>query len=191
MSSFVRVRSDSKNPPVAVLVPGSGYTVRAPLLYWCAEILAQQGWHVQGIDWTIAASAWDDPQSFAELAVAEAFDSAPQTDQRLIIAKSFGCFALPWARRQGIPGVWLTPVLTDGNVCRALRDATPADLAVGGDADALWLPEEVAGTRATVITVPGADHSLALPGNWRGSLAAQSVVFEGIEKHLQATQARP
>jgi hypothetical protein len=147
-------------------------------------MLAQNGWHVQAVEWTVDESALSDPRAFVERAVAQAFDVAPPSSRRLIVAKSFGCFALPWARRMGIPGVWLTPVLTDEDVQAALIGAPVGDIAIGGTADALWRPEAIAGSRATVISVPKANHSLAIPGDWRGSLTAQNAVFESIAKHL-------
>lgn len=190
MSSFVMARSNSDSPPVAVLLPGVGYTAKGPLLHWCAELLSQAGWHVQGVEWTVDASALSDPKSFVEKAVAEAFNAAPPSSRRLIIAKSFGCFAAPWAHRNGVPGVWLTPVLTNEDVQLALIDASAADIAIGGEADELWLPETIADTRANVISVPKADHSLTIPGDWRGSLSAQAAIFESIANHLRTTQER-
>ncbi|TFD74885.1 hypothetical protein E3T54_13125 [Cryobacterium sp. Sr8] len=187
MSTFVRARSNSDSAPVAVILPGAGYTAMGPLLYWCGEMLSQEGWHVQGVEWAVDARALSHPQAFVEQAVAEAFDAAPQSSRRLIVAKSLGCFALPWARRNGLPGVWLTPVLTNVDVRQALIEASAADMAIGGEADTVWLPEAIADTRASVISVPKADHSLALPGDWRGSLAAQTAIFESIANHLRTT----
>ncbi|WP_035880096.1 hypothetical protein, partial [Cryobacterium sp. MLB-32] len=187
MSSFVRARSNSESPPVAVLLPGVGYTVKGPLLQWCAEMLSEEGWHVQGVEWTVDATARDNPESFVADAVTEAFDAAPPSSRRLIVAKSFGCFALPWARRNGIPGIWLTPVLTSADMQRGLLNASVGDMAIGGDADALWLPATIADSRANVISVPKADHSLVIPGDWRASLAAQAAVIESITHHLRST----
>jgi hypothetical protein len=184
MSSFTWAESESESPPVAVLLPGTGYPVRAPLLFWCARILAEAGWHVQAVEWTVDAEALADPRPFVERAVADAFDAAPSTSRRLIVAKSFGCFALPWAQREGIPGVWLTPLLSDEIVRSALLGATSADLAIGGDADDLWMPDRVSGSDATLISVPGADHSLAIAGNWRRSLEVQSDIFSEIAQHV-------
>jgi len=147
-------------------------------------MLAQSGWHVQAVEWTVDDNALSDPQPFVETAVEEAFDAAPHSTRRLIVAKSFGCFTLPWARRNGVPGVWLTPVLSDEGVRAALAEAPSTDIAIGGTADAMWLPESIAETRATVISVSKANHSLAIPGDWRGSLTAQAEVFESIANHL-------
>ena len=174
-----------ESPPVAVLLPGTGYTVRSPLLFWCARILAEMGWHVQAVEWKVDAEALCDPQPFVERAVAEAFDAAPSTARRLIVAKSFGSFALPWAQRKGVPGVWLTPLLSDEIVRVGLLGATSADLAIGGDADELWMPERISGTDAQLISVQDADHTLAIAGNWRRSLEIQSELFSEIARHVE------
>lgn len=184
MSSFTWAESESTSPRVAVLLPGTGYTVRAPLLYWCGRILAETGWHVQAVEWKVDAAALADPQPFVEQAVADAFDAAPPTSRRLIVAKSFGCFALPWAQREGIPGVWLTPLLTNEVVRTGLLGATTADLAIGGDADELWVPDRVSGTDARLISVPDADHALAKAGDWQRSLEIQADAFSEIAEHV-------
>ena len=186
MTSYAWARAESADAPVAVLLPGVGYTVQAPLLYWCATLLAERGWHVQAVDWTVDDVARAHPLPFVERAVAEAFDACPPGPRRLIVAKSFGTYALPWARREGVAGVWLTPLLGEQPVRRALRAATAADLAIGGDRDAFWQPDSVAGTAARLIPVPGAGHALTLPGDWRASLELQAGILAEIERHLDA-----
>ncbi|AWB86903.1 hypothetical protein [Mycetocola zhujimingii] len=177
-------RADVADAPVAVLLPGVGYTIQGPLLYWCAQMLAERGWHVQGVEWSVDAAA--DPVSFVEEAVTTAFNAAPPASRRLIVAKSFGSFALPWALGEGVPGVWLTPVLTSEVVRDALTGAPESHLAIGGDADEMWLPDTVAGGRAALVTVSGANHSLAVKAGWRASLDAQSRVFDTISTHVES-----
>ena len=189
MPSTVVATASSPDAPVAVLLPGTGYTIQAPLLYWCGQLLAERGWHVQGVEWTVDAAAAADPVPFVEGAVSAAFDAAPSSSRRLIVAKSFGCFALPWALREGIPGVWLTPVLTSDVVRGALVDAPPSDLAIGGDVDEMWRPDAVGETRAHLVTFAGANHSLTLPGDWRGSIDLQSAVLATIASHIDALPA--
>ncbi|ANP73626.1 alpha/beta hydrolase [Cryobacterium arcticum] len=187
MTSYVWARADSADAPVAVLLPGVNYSVQAPLLYWCATILAERGWHVQAVEWTVDDEARAHPLPFVERAVADAFDSCPPSSRRLIVAKSFGTYALPWARRAGIAGVWLTPLLSEEPVCLAVREATTADLAIGGELDAFWRPDNVAGTEAQLLSVPGAGHGLTRQGDWQGSLELQSSVLKRIESHLDGT----
>ncbi|GAA1212977.1 hypothetical protein [Rhodoglobus aureus] len=71
----------------------------------------------------------------------------------------------------------------------ALIEASPADIAVGGTADPAWLPEEIVATAANVISVPHANHSLTISGDWRASHDAQRSVFERIATHLDVPQA--
>lgn len=177
-------RWTSEDTPVAVLVPGLRYTTQAPLLYWCGRMLAQQGWQVETIEWSPDSEPGDDPQSLVEKAVSAAFDAAPTGSSRLIVAKSLGTYALPWARRHGVPGVWLTPVLSSAAIRRALLSATAADIAIGGNADELWMPASIAGTEAHLVTLPNADHALTVPGDWTLSLAAQSRLLADISRHL-------
>ncbi|MET1051729.1 MAG: hypothetical protein ABWX65_03725 [Mycetocola sp.] len=184
MSSRVLSRSAAPDAPVAVLLPGTGYTVQAPLLFWSAALLAEAGWTVVGVDWSGDAAAVTVPVPFVEAEVEAAFGHAPASARRLIVAKSFGCFALPWARRHGIPGVWLTPLLTDPAVADAVRTATSADLVVGGDADDQWLPDAVDGTSAHVMTLPGAGHALTLPGDWRASMNLQADLLDEVAAHI-------
>lgn len=190
MTSFQWPTTPSKDAaadaPVAVLLPGAGYTVQAPLLYWCATLLAERGWHVRAVGWTVDEAARAHPLKFVERAVAEAFAAGPATTRRLVVAKSFGTFALPWARWAGIAGIWLTPVLTEEPVRQALAEATPADLAIGGDRDPFWQPATVAATGARLVTEPGADHALTLPGDWRASMRLQERVLATIADHLDA-----
>ena len=186
MTSFAWATSQSPDAPVAVLLPGVGYTVQGPLLYWCATLLAERGWHVQAVEWTVDDDARAHPRSFVEEAVTEAFAAGPPSSRRLIVAKSFGSWALPWARRQHVPGVWLTPLLTEPPLSEALQAATAADLAIGGEADPYWQPGTAAATRARLISVPGAGHSLTRPGDWRGSLALQADILAAIAGHVDA-----
>lgn len=190
MTSFAWARSQVSDAPVAVLLPGVGYTVQGPLLYWCATLLAERGWHVQAVEWTVDDEAQAHPQPFVEHAVAEAFAAGPPSSRRLIVAKSFGSWALPWARRHNVPGVWLTPLLTQPPLSEALQTATPADLAIGGEADEFWRPV-VGDTRARLISAPGAGHSLTRPGDWRGSLALQADILAAIAGHVDAHLAGP
>lgn len=186
-------KSDSETPPggVAVLLPGSGYTVQAPLLSWCAAMLVDLGWHVQAVEWTMTDEAREQPVAFVERAVVQAFAEAPAHARRLVVGKSLGTFALPWAVGHGVPGVWLTPILTDPAVARALDAADASHLAVGGDRDTVWLPESVPSTAARLVTVPGGDHGLMVPGGWRASVETQTTVIDQVSEHVRQLTGSP
>ena len=107
----------------------------------------------------------------------------------LVVAKSFGCCALPWAVRNGIAGVWLTPVCTLGSVAHALAVASATDVAVGGSADPLWQPDAIGGGGARRQTVDGADHALEVRGDWRRSQRLQAEVLDLVEGRIAALRA--
>jgi hypothetical protein len=169
---------------VAVLLPGSGYTAQAPLLYWCGTLLREAGWHVEVVEWTVTDADIQNPIPFVEYALTTAFNSAPPTSTRLIVAKSFGTFALPWAIENAVPGVWLTPILTDSAVSAALTSADSTHLAVGGSRDPMWVLENVDGTDASLGTLAGGDHRLEVDEGWQASLDAQYDLLERIAVHV-------
>ncbi|MBO9056151.1 hypothetical protein JYQ29_04040 [Curtobacterium flaccumfaciens pv. flaccumfaciens] len=114
--------------PLVLVLAGSGYGQQAPLLWWTSEIAAAAGCEVVAPRWQVDDAAGADPVGFVETAVAAALgDRLPD----LVVAKSFGCFALPWAIRHEVPGVWLTPVLTHDDVATALAAATDVHVAMG------------------------------------------------------------
>ena len=189
MSSRTLAAAREPGSPVALLLPGAGYPVTAPLLAWSGAVLAARGWHVEAVTWSFdARSGEGDPVPLIEEEAVAARESARAVGARgpcVVVAKSLGTLALPWALREGVPGAWLTPLSTDAAVRAALGDAGPEHLVVAGDADSFWQPAGLV-TRARVVTVPGADHGLMLGDDWRASLAAQSDLFE----HLDAWAAR-
>jgi hypothetical protein len=170
-------------PPLVLLLAGAGYGQQAPLLWWSRDIATAAGCEVVAPSWVVDAAADAAPTAFVEAAV-EAALGARMPD--LVIAKSFGCFALPWAVQHGVPGVWLTPVLTDDAVAAALRAAPSTHVAVGGIEDTMWRPERVSGTAASLQTVDRADHRLEVAGDWRASQRLQAEVLSIVEARVRA-----
>ena len=173
----------SAERPLVLVLPGAGYGQQAPLLWWTRSIVEQHGAEVLAPGWTVDAAAKADPLGFVEHQVERALDGRRPD---LVVAKSFGSFALPWAVRHAVDGVWLTPVLTDPAVVAALAAAGAGSIAVGGSADALWVPSAVGTTRAELHTVVGADHALEVRGDWRRSSRLQADVLDLVERRVAA-----
>ncbi|MGY1551744.1 hypothetical protein ACW5CM_08155 [Microbacterium sp. A588] len=172
----------SPDTPVALVLPGVGYTVQAPLLYWSVGILLAGGWRVITADWTDKDSEFETPEMLIEHTLdAATTEAGSQLD--LIVAKSLGTLALPYAVTRGIPGIWLTPLLNRSAVAEAVSLADARHLAVGGTRDRHWIPDAITGTRATLLEIPDANHSLRL-ADWRSSLAVQSTIFEQVAMHI-------
>lgn len=184
MESFTWAKTSTEHPEktkVAVLLPGSGYPVEGPVLFWIGEMLGSQGWHVQAVRWTSVDSPSADPHEFAANAAQHAFAASPDAAQRLIVAKSFSTLCIPWAEETLTPGIWLTPLLTDELVRSTISASLKDDLFIGGSLDKLWDGGRRGETAGTFLEVPGADHSLQIPNDWRASQQAQADVFAQVE----------
>lgn len=149
-------------------------------------MLGALGWHVQAARWTPDDSPAADPHGFAANAAKQAFADSPSAGQRLIVAKSFSTLCLPWAEEARIPGIWLTPLLNDALVQRTLKTSSKNDLFIGGSQDTLWDGGGTSERAGTYVEIPGADHSLQIPGDWRASQEAQTVVFSRVEEFVLA-----
>lgn len=87
-----------------------------------------------------------------------------------------------WAGRHEVAGVWLTPLLDDVRVRRAIETYPAPGLVVGGTDDPHWdggpaLTPVAADVQ--VWDVPGADHSLQVP-SWRASVRTQCEVTDRV-----------
>ncbi|MEQ4567483.1 hypothetical protein [Paenarthrobacter sp. CAP02] len=154
-------------------------------------MLGSLGWHVQAVRWTPDDSPHADPHSFMARAVESAFASSPDAHQRLIVAKSFSTLSIPWAENNNVPGIWLTPLLTDSLVRSTIAATSKEDLFVGGSLDKLWDGGRKSERCGTFLEVPAADHSLQIPDDWRASQTAQGEVFERIEEFIATELPEP
>ncbi|MFD2795810.1 hypothetical protein ACFS27_19775 [Promicromonospora vindobonensis] len=172
---------------VVTVLPGSGYTAVAPLLWYTRAALRDLGWTVRTLEWTAPPSFSSARAAYAEV-LGE--DDAPDDDAlHLVVAKSLGTLAMPLAVRLGLPGAWLTPVLTSEQAPDVRETAAELDenhLLVGGTADPLWDGDLADGSEADVIEVENADHSLEVPDDRTENLAILDEVVSAIEEFAQS-----
>ena len=170
----------------ALVLPGAGYTVDHPALFWACQVLAQVGWRVVTMRWRADGVSEAERRHFveqgAELLDAEA-GPAPRT---LVLAKSLGSYAAAWASGRRYPAIWLTPVLTDESVAGALRRYVAPSLLIGGTADPLWSTPAVTAAGQQVLELDGVDHALHRPDDWQASLAALRQTLTAIETFAEA-----
>jgi hypothetical protein len=166
----------------AILLPGRMFGIATPLLHWPAALLTQCGWSVLHVEWDEDGLTHAEASHVRRWADA-ALDRAAHDHPVLVVAKSLGTLALPWAVENDLPGVWLTPLLRDVAVLTAVEDAQQPTLLVGGTADPHWQVPAATGPGVTIIELPGADHGLQQPGDWRRSLLDQVEIFDRIN-HL-------
>jgi hypothetical protein len=102
----------------------------------------------------------------------------------ILLAKSVGSHAIPWAAERGVRGIWLTPMLQ----VPAIRDALPllpqGSLLAGGTADSTWDGDVAAASGLPVLQIEGGDHTLEIPGDVHRSIAALGRVVTAITETL-------
>jgi pimeloyl-ACP methyl ester carboxylesterase len=166
----------------AILLPGRQAGVATPLLHWPASLLTEMGWSVLCVSWNEGrlqeAGATVEVYRCAEATLAQVRPAQPV----LVVAKSLGTLALPWAVENGLPGVWLTPLLQDRAVVGSIAKAQQPTLLVGGTKDPHWQPPVEVGSGVTLLELPDANHGLQELGQWRRSLLRQVEVFDRLSQ---------
>jgi hypothetical protein len=154
----------------AVLLPGRGYTPDKPVLAAVSDVLLARGWAVREIWWTVPeglrprdAGRWVDDQART---AAEGWSDRP-----LLVGKSLGTFASPYAAKHGLEAVWLTPLLGERSIVKGIRRNRARQLLVGGTADEAWVPQVADRLPGELLELPGADHALVVPGDEQRSAA--------------------
>jgi len=185
MSEYADLDPVGEPVGLAVLLPGRGYTARMPLLHFTAGVVRDRGWRVRRVRWKPPQAASVDLVG-DELAAAVGDHSGPV----LVIGKSLGSCAAPYAARRSWPAIWLTPLLQLDPVLAGIRANQAEQLLVGGTVDTLagWDPELTESLPADVVEVAGADHALEIPGDAVASAAALGDVMAAIDGWMDETR---
>ncbi|MGH3363003.1 MAG: hypothetical protein ACRDOM_11145 [Nocardioides sp.] len=168
---------------VAIIGPGRAYSPANPLLEFARLALLQHGWTVQQL-W------WDEPEDIAPDWPAEQVRAAVEAEsceQVLVVGKSLGTRASPYAARRGLPAIWLTPLLVDAECVAGIRDNPAPQLLVGGLDDQFWdtdVAAGLAGPDREVVEIPGADHAMCVPGDAIRSAEIHVEVSRAIDTFL-------
>jgi len=194
MTEYRLELSDGDPSKVVTVLPGVGYTAQGPVLAEPAAALRERGWSVRAVVWDGRPGPDDARRAYAEV-VRDGVAAAPRA-VHLVLAKSLGTLALPVAVELGLPGAWLTPLLTaDGapevRAAAARLGATgvPALLA-GGTADGLWDGALSAASGARVLEAEGADHALTVAGDDARTAAVLADVTAAVVELAEALSPR-
>lgn len=168
----------------ALLLPGRGYGPRQPLLHFARRCLVEAGREVRVIEWPRGELGGDDVTRLVEQEVAALPGGAKDL---VLLAKSLGTLAIPWAAAHGVRGIWITPLLQVQQVREALPVLPAGSLLAGGTADPTWDGEVAAASGLPVLQVEGGDHSLEIPGDVERSVAALARVVTAVHDTLMPT----
>ena len=176
------IRHEGDPSRCAVILPGVRYFSQAPLLWFAREAAQAGGWSVVEVDERAPADV--EPFAWMREQAKRALDAASDAELRVVIGKSLGSAAAPLVRG---PAVWLTPLLTQGEIVEALRTTEAPTLLVGSPDDPTWGEGAVPGKAALeVLELHGLDHSLQVSGDPRASLDVLARVTERVGAFLAA-----
>ena len=185
---------------LAVLFPGLRYTCDMPLLYYTTRLLLERGADVlqlhtdyNRLDFETAAplarAQWIGADALAGLLAGQ---SQRSYTRLVLVGKSIGTLAIGFLLAGGAASqaatIWLTPLLHQPLLVQAACLCNgPALFAVGEsdstyDAQALGRIQQATG--AQVVMLPGANHSLEVPGDPQHSIRHLGVVMEAITRIL-------
>lgn len=146
-----------------LLLPGRGYTVNHPALYYVAEVARDLGWRTEAVSWQ--DTDLPDHQVIAHGRTALA--SLPPGS--IVIGKSLGSLLLPDVVARGLPGVWLTPLAHRPEIRADILAHSGPSVLVGAAADELWDSTLAHQSGHAVRELDGGDHRLQLAHNAVGS----------------------
>jgi hypothetical protein len=175
-----RFEPEGRSRGVALVAPGRAYSPAAPLLELARLALLQHDIAVQQLWWDSTARGDEDPEAWVRrhLAAAHAREDA---DHVLVVGKSLGTRAAPYAAERGLDAIWFTPLLVDPAVAEGIAANPGRQLLVGGVADELWdaaVARELADAGCEVLEVVDADHGMGTPD-----------VVRTAEIHLEVAKA--
>ena len=157
-----------------LIMPGIGYTVDRPLLYWAAQALAANGWFVDRLDLKLTESV-----EFPEMIAC----------MERVVDEWLSTLSYPHSAKLGLRVVLLTPVLNPPpfdkhkSVIPAPLPGTvgsPMPLICAGDADPYYDDAKAHLLTDHVHTYAGANHSIEVPDDWQTSLDYLKQVTQAI-----------
>ena len=190
MAEYVELEPRTPRVGLAVVLPGRAYTPARPLLDFATQACLEAGWHVRQLWWRIpdghpAGSPDGDPAAKVAWVRAELDTALTGAAGRvLVVGKSLGCFAAPYAAEHSLEAVWLTPVLTEPRVADGVQANDARQLLVGGTQDPYWRPDLPLPSRSESLTVAGADHSLTHLDGVRATVQAHLDVMTRLRDWL-------
>ena len=189
----------------ALVMPGIGYTVDRPLLYWAARALSWRGWQVDRL-WLDLPATVDFPGTIARMnAMVDSWlgsldDSAASGGgengrrvPRMAVTKSLSTLTYPHLAESGMAAVLLTPVLNPPpcdparsvieTPVRRGASASPMPLICAGDADPYFDAGRARMLTDRVTVCSGANHSIEVAGDYSASIRHLADVTSAIVRY--------
>jgi hypothetical protein len=182
----------------AIVLPGAGYSTQAPLLWYARRAAFEVGRNVLVVTDVFDRQS-DDPKNWVEERCEATLNHLRARDAHpLLITKSLTSLAAQFAAAEGLPAVWLTPLIAEqgstvaAQVLTGLRSGIEPRLLIGGSGDPSWDGGAVATlSNAEILELPDADHSLEVPDDAAMSLVNLKRVTEAVSRFAAGLKSRP
>jgi hypothetical protein len=199
-------RSAEDTDHLGLVLPGSGYTIDMPALYYARQCLAKAGADVLSIRYSFTPSgdnAKDAQKIGSILAHVEAlFDvGIKQREYKkfTIVAKSLGTVAAGYLvmKKKDLKGasvVWLTPLLQYPGLMDQIKDWHGRSQFVMGTADSYYdaalLKQAKDLTKGTMIVLDDVDHGLEMPNDVDMSIKVLQKVVKSMQGFIKQVGAK-
>jgi fermentation-respiration switch protein FrsA (DUF1100 family) len=186
---------------LAVLLPGRGYTVDMPLLYYPRAYLMDQGADVLLVEYNYARADYntlppDDQRAWLNDDVDAVVDAAlaGRTYERVtLIGKSLGTYAMAHLlatdmRLRDAACLWLTPIIHDEAVFQWMARPHRALFAIGTRDplyDEAMMQEAAQKSGGVSVVIDDADHGLNIERDMVASVRALETVMQVVQEFLK------
>ncbi|MBY6272376.1 MAG: alpha/beta hydrolase [Bacillaceae bacterium] len=182
---------DPPSDGLAIVLPGRGYTAKAPLLYYASKYYFQKGFDLLQIHYHDILPSTNESEFIAAVqeTVRNFLNRHPYANF-CIVAKSIGTIALArlckWDEFREAKALWLTPLLHRDDVFQGLKNSRQKGLVAIGNADPAYAGERFQELKANpnldLLLIPGADHSLELEMDIEGSIDILKTLLAAVKK---------
>lgn len=194
--TLLSTKEDSRD--IAILLPGAGYTVQAPLFHYSTGVFLNKSFDVLQVNYSYNDKAYTD-FSIDEISEAIKHDVKTVIDKVLddksyenfyLIGKSLGTIAMSSELKREIfkdaKAVWLTPLLQRNDVFETMIKGNNKGLCFIGDSDQHYIAERyeqlIKNTNIVSRIFPNVNHSLQYESDPVNSIDVLKSVVKEIDE---------
>ncbi|QOY34730.1 alpha/beta family hydrolase [Anaerobacillus isosaccharinicus] len=191
---FTLLKQEESSNTLGVVLPGSGYTTQAPLLYYSTGALLSKGFDVVHVNYKYSneelPSLNENEFTHLIMSVIDHILTENKYSDFYIVGKSLGTIAMPYLLKNPIlhqaKAIWLTPLLTRDDIYESLLTSKNKGICIIGDKDPFYIPERFESIKnnpnLNSELIPNVNHSLEIEKFRINSVEVIKDIINKIEK---------